>query len=53
MRIRLALTLDIRRERPEPEPDRETTLDTLVETSGQGTYPLGFRPAEMEDRRGA
>jgi len=43
VKIRLAVTLDIRREPAETPPDRETSLDSLVERSDDRP-PIGFRP---------
>lgn len=47
MRIRLALTLDLRREPPEPEPERESATDALVERADQPQ--LGFQPSRTEE----
>lgn len=47
MKIRLALSLDIRRE-PKPEPDqRETQLDTLVERA-EPFQRIGFTAPGLE-----
>lgn len=45
MRIRLALTLDVRRDRdePEPEPDRESDIYSTTERD-TGERRIGFQP---------
>jgi len=50
MKIRLALSLDIRREPPKPEPDRETDLSTSTERSA-GQPPIGFHVAPHPEER--
>lgn len=48
MRIRLALTLDMRRE-PKPEPDqRETDLSATTERAELGRPPIGFTAPGLE-----
>jgi hypothetical protein len=53
LQLSVSLTLERSRKRqPEPEPEqRDTTSDTLVERSGQPSYPFGFAPATVEDQR--
>jgi len=50
MKIRLALSLDIRREPPEPKPDRETDLSTSTERS-DGKPRIGFHVALDPEER--
>lgn len=47
MRIRLALSLDIRREPPQESSDRETELTTDHERA-ETRPPIGFRPSTLE-----
>jgi len=51
MRLRIALTIDLVRRCDEEQPaDRESSLDSLVDRSGQPypdpDRPIGFRPEE-------
>lgn len=47
MRIRLAVTLDIRKEPPEMEPQRETDVYSTTELSDDRP-PIGFRPRTLD-----